>query len=167
MGCENGSDVDVAFSAQGNGDACLPFMEMGYDGGSELAGNILSKGVGEGSKKLSEKMLTYLAKEPSHHITKDNSFISFMIVGRARYSREIPKVPLPLVELGVLTAGVKEQDVRGALNEPSAVESFYATGAHYFERGSKVGIGRLFLVDLHGSGLVGERADEAISVCIL
>ena len=33
VGCEDGADVDVALSAEGDGEACLPFVEVCDDGG--------------------------------------------------------------------------------------------------------------------------------------
>lgn len=38
---EDGGDVDVAFAAEGDGQAGLPFVEVGDDGGGELPGNVL------------------------------------------------------------------------------------------------------------------------------
>ena len=33
VGCEDGADVDVPLSAEGDGEACLPFVEVCDDGG--------------------------------------------------------------------------------------------------------------------------------------
>lgn len=41
VGCEDGGDVDVTFSEEGDGEACLPFVEVRYYGGVELTGDVL------------------------------------------------------------------------------------------------------------------------------
>jgi len=51
-----------------------------------------------------------------------------------------------------------------ALNKPSAIEGLDALCAHGSEGGSEVCVGWLDLLDLHGGGLVGERADKTVSV---
>ena len=90
-----------------------------------------------------------------------------MIVGGARDAGEVPEIALPLVSLGVHAAGIEEQDVWSAVDEPSAVKGLDTTIAHDCEGGDEVGIVRLFLIDLHGGSLVGEGADEAVPVAIL
>jgi hypothetical protein len=42
MCCEYGSDIDMSLTAKGNGDTCLPFMEMGNNGCCQLTGDVLS-----------------------------------------------------------------------------------------------------------------------------
>lgn len=145
---EDGCDIDGSFSAQGDSDTGLPFMEMGYHGGCQLAGNVL-------------------AQEPSYDIAEDNCLVRFVVARGAWNSGEIPKIALPFVELIILTAGVEEQNVGSAFNEPSAIEGFDTTGSHLFESRLQMGIRGLLLVDLHGGSFVGKRADEAISVAIL
>lgn len=39
--CEDGCDIDVTLSTEGNSEACLPFVEMGNDRRRELSGYIL------------------------------------------------------------------------------------------------------------------------------
>jgi hypothetical protein len=39
--CEYGCYVDVAFATEGDGEACLPFVEVGNDGCMELARHVL------------------------------------------------------------------------------------------------------------------------------
>ena len=41
MGSEDGGDIDVAFAAKGDREACLPFVEVGDDGGGQLARDVL------------------------------------------------------------------------------------------------------------------------------
>jgi hypothetical protein len=41
MGCEDGCDVDAAFSAEGESDTSKPFVEMGNDSSLGLVGNKL------------------------------------------------------------------------------------------------------------------------------
>ena len=41
MGCEDGRDVDAAFTAEGDSEPSLPFVEMGDDSLFELMGRIL------------------------------------------------------------------------------------------------------------------------------
>jgi hypothetical protein len=41
VGGEDGGDIDVALPAEGNGKPRLPLVEVGDDGGIELAGNVL------------------------------------------------------------------------------------------------------------------------------
>ena len=38
---EDGGDIDVAFAAKGDREACLPFVEVGDDGGGQLARDVL------------------------------------------------------------------------------------------------------------------------------
>ena len=40
---EDGGDVDVTLAAQGNADACKPFMEVGNDSGLALVGHKLDR----------------------------------------------------------------------------------------------------------------------------
>lgn len=54
-----------------------------------------------------------------------------------------------------------------ALDEPTAIEGLYTLRSHGIEGGSKVLICRLLWLDFHGGGLVGEGADEAVSVAEL
>ena len=41
MRCENSGDIDVAFSAEGDGHANLPFVKMSYHGPVELSSDVL------------------------------------------------------------------------------------------------------------------------------
>jgi hypothetical protein len=90
-----------------------------------------------------------------------------VVVGRAGDARKVPEVGLPLVETGVHAAGVEEEDLGVALDEPAAIEGLDALGLHGLEGAGDVWVGGLLWLDLHGSGLVGERADEAVSVAKL
>jgi hypothetical protein len=40
---EYSSDVDMSLTAKGDGDACLPFMEMCDDSSCQLTGNVLNE----------------------------------------------------------------------------------------------------------------------------
>ena len=42
MGGEDGGDVDVPLSAEWNREARLPLVEVGDDGGPQLAGDVLN-----------------------------------------------------------------------------------------------------------------------------
>ena len=116
-------------------------------------------GTNEGEK-------TYFAKEPGNDVTKDDSLVRLVVVGRGGDACEVPEIGLPLVEAGVLAAGI-EEDVGGALDEPATVENLDTCGAHPLEGCGKMGVCGLLGLNLHGGGLVGEGADEGVAVASL
>ena len=91
-----------------------------------------------------------------------------MIVRWRWDAREVPEIALPLVEVVVGAAGIEEEDAGGALDEPAAVETLDAAGAHGLEGEGDGGVvlGRVLGLDLHGGGLVGEGPDEAVAVAV-
>lgn len=111
--------------------------------------------------------MTHLSEEPSYDVTKDDGLVGLMVVWWGGDTCEVPEVGLPLVETRVLAAGVEEEDVWSALDEPTTVKDLDSCCAHAVEGGSEVGVSRLLSLDLHGGGLVGERTDEGIAVAIL
>ena len=58
----------------------------------------------------------HLAEKPCNQVAKDDGFVRLMIVWGCGDASEVPQIALPLVEAMVLAAGVKEKDVRGALD---------------------------------------------------
>ena len=90
-----------------------------------------------------------------------------MIVGGCGDAGKVPEVALPLVETRVLAAGIEKKDVWCTLDEPSAVKTLDTGAPHAVEGGGEVGVGGLLLLDLHGSGLVAEGANETVAVAIL
>jgi len=62
-----------------------------------------------------------LAEEPSYDITKDDGLVGLVIVWRGRNPSKVPKISLPLVHPVVAASGVKEENERCALDEPSTV----------------------------------------------
>lgn len=134
------------------GDGRLERTRVDYDG-REIAR------VGRG--------MTHLAEEPGYDVAKDDRLVRLVVVGGSGDACEVPEVALPLIKTGVLAAGVEEEDVGGALNEPAAVEDLYACLAHIVKGGGKMGVLGLLGLDLHGRSLVGERADEGVTVAIL
>ena len=111
--------------------------------------------------------MTHLAEKPGDDVAENDRLVRFVIVGRGRDACEVPEVALPLVEARVLAAGVEEEDVWSALDEPTTVKDLDSCCAHAVEGGSEVGVSRLLSLDLHGGGLVGERTDEGIAIAIL
>ncbi len=110
--------------------------------------------------------MTHLPQEPCHQISKDDSLVSLVVVGWSGDTGEIPQIALPLVETRILASCIEEQDMGRAFDKPASIESFDTDCTHGLEGGSEMGIGGLLSLDLHGSGLVAERADETVSVTI-
>ena len=117
-------------------------------------------GTNEGEK-------THLTKKPCDNVAKHDSLVRPMIVGRGGDACKVLEIGLPLVEAGVLAAGIEEEDVGGALDEPATVENLDTCGAHPLESCGKMGVCGLLGLNLHGGGLVGERSDESVAVAIL
>lgn len=165
MGGEHRGDIDMTFATEGDGEASLPFVKVGDDGGGQLAGDVLQgRSI---NKTRVENSKTHIAQEPSDEVAKDDGLVCLVVVGRAGDASEVPEIGLPLVEAGVHAAGIKEKDLGVALDEPATVESLDALGLHGLESGSEMGVTGLLWLDLHRRGLVGERADEAVSVAKL
>lgn len=64
-------------------------------------------------------------------------------------------------------AGVEQEHAGRTLDQPAAVQTLDAFGAHAVQCGCEHGIGGLLRLDLHGGGFVHQRADEGVSITIL
>lgn len=73
---------------------------------------------------------THLSEEPGGEITEQDGFVRLLVVGRGWDCGEVPEVRLPLVEAVSDAARVEKEDLRCALNEPSAVHELDASFAH-------------------------------------
>jgi len=102
-------------------------------------------------RAIHEQWHTYLAEEPSDKVSKDNCFVGLVVAIRAGNAGNVPKITLPLVQESVGGGGVEEQDARGTLNQPAAVESSHASVVHGLYGGGKMRVFGLELLDLDGS----------------
>jgi hypothetical protein len=93
VGSENGSDVDMPLSTEGNSETSLPFVEMSNDGSLGFSASKLLVSCAKGEWKL-----THLSKEPCDNVSKDDSFIGLVVVGRRGDTSEVPEISLPLVQ---------------------------------------------------------------------
>jgi hypothetical protein len=73
---------------------------------------------------------TDITEEPGDKIAKDDGLIRFVVAGRARDARKVPEVPLPLVQARIRAAGVEQEYVGVALDQPTTVEGLDALCAH-------------------------------------
>lgn len=110
--------------------------------------------------------MAYLSQEPSDDVAEDDCLVGFVIVWRSGDTCEIPKVAFPLVETNVLAAGIEQQDVRVALDEPAAVEGFDTSCSERLEGTCEMGILWFLGLYLHRCRFVAEGTDEAVSVAI-
>jgi hypothetical protein len=69
-------------------------------------------------------------EKPSNQIAKGNCQVSFVVIGGRRDTSNIPEVSLPFVEF--ISVEVKQQDERGALNEPFSKEKLDSMVGHVF-----------------------------------
>ncbi len=144
---KDGGHIDVAFAAERDGEACLPFVKVGNDGCGELARDIF-------------------AEEPRDEVAKHDSLVRLVVVGWARDASEIPQVALPFVKAVVLAAGIEQQDSGCALDQPSSVQRLDALGAHALEGGDHVRVRRFLLLNLHRRRLVRQWTDETVPVAV-
>ena len=85
---------------------------------------------GHRHEKTAGSEMTHLSKEPGDDIAKDDRLVRLVVVGRGGDPCEVPEISLPFVEARVLAAGVEEEDVGSALDEPAAVEDLHPGSAH-------------------------------------
>lgn len=166
MGSEDGSDVDMTFTTEGDSEASLPLVKVGDDGCGGLASDVLRK-VCSGNRLIKESAKTHVAKEPGDEITKDNGLVCLVVIWRTGNASKVPEVALPLIETRIHGAGIEKQHMRTSLNKPATIKNFDALRLHRLEGCSKVNVCRVLRLDLHRGRLVGERADEAVSVAKL
>ena len=97
--CEHCRDIDATFPADGDGDTCLPFVEVSDDSSIELPGDILPSGHQSGGQnRWSEKRtIAHLAQEPGYKVTEQDGVIGLNVMRRGRDACEVPQVPFPLV----------------------------------------------------------------------
>ncbi len=168
MSSEDGCDIDMTFPAEGDSEACLPFVEMGDNGLVESPRDVLGMGR-ERDCEMKEEMkrwMTYLAQEPSDDVAEDDGFVCFVIIWGCGDACEVPEVPFPLVEANVLAAGIEQEDVGVSLNKPSAVKGFHACGSEGVESACKVWVRGFLSLYLHGSRFVAEGADETVPIAV-
>lgn len=79
VGCEDCGHVDMTLSAERDGEAGLPLMEMSDDASSEIARCVF-------------------AEEPCDEVAEDDSLVGFVVVWWGRDAGEIPEIALPFVE---------------------------------------------------------------------
>ena len=96
---EHCRDIDATFPADGDGDTCLPFVEVSDDSSIELPGDILPLGHKSGGQNRwpKRRVIAHLAQEPGYKITEQDGVVGFSIMGRGRDACEVPQVPFPLV----------------------------------------------------------------------
>jgi len=75
---EDGRDINMTLSAQGNSQPGLPLVEMGNDGLFGLAGRELVCQMPASTPIIA----SHLAKEPSDNVSKNNGFVSLVVIGR-------------------------------------------------------------------------------------
>jgi hypothetical protein len=99
--------------------------------------------------------LSYLAQEPRNEVTKDDCLVGLRVAWRRRNASSGPQVALPLIEPPVTGACVEEQNARGAVYQPSTIESLDAALIHGLDSGLESGIFGLEDFDLDlGLGLL-------------
>jgi hypothetical protein len=112
------------------------------------------------------RILEYLAQEPGDKIAEEDGFVGLGVVLGCRNSSYIPEVAFPFVDAVPNAARVKEQHPRGALYEPATIDVFDTAFFHRSKRRGELGRVGFGGLDFHGSGPVGEWADEAYTVTI-
>jgi hypothetical protein len=90
-----------------------------------------------------------------------------MVIRRAGNARSRPKITLPLVQLVVTRASVKQQDARSAVNEPSSVECLDSSLIHAPDSRDHGGISWLDFFDFDGGRGAVERAQQGVHGAIL
>ena len=127
---EYSGDIDMALPAERNGHANLPFVKMGDYGLGQLPRDVLHASGDQFSIKERWGGATYLPQEPRDDVAEDDRLVGLVVVGRSRDTSEIPKVALPFIQPGVLTAGVEQDDLGGAFDQPPPIEQDHAFSAH-------------------------------------
>lgn len=152
---EDGTDVDVPFSAQRDRQTGLPFVEMCDDGGGEVGGDVLSiiNLLMEIIREIDTE--THFSQEPRNQIPKNDCLIRLMIIRRGRDPSQIPQVALPLVQLAVRRPSIEQNNLRRSFYKPPSIKHLNALLAHVVECGLDRRIGWLLRLYLHGCGLVG------------
>jgi hypothetical protein len=154
---EDGGDVDVSLPAEGDRKACLPFVEVGDNRCGRLSGNVLDGNVRALRDHRGSR--AYISQEPGDEVSQDDRLVGFLVTWGTRNTSQVPEVRLPLVEFVVHAAGVEEQNMGVALDEPSSIENLYALSTHSVNGASQMLVCRFLCLDLHGGCLVGQRAD--------
>lgn len=72
----------------------------------------------------------HLSQEPCDQIAEDDGLVRLVVARWRRNAGNGPEVALPLVEELVSSAGVEEQDSRGAINQPATIECLNAAVVH-------------------------------------
>lgn len=147
VGGKDRGDVDMALPAEGDGQPSLPLVEVRDNGGLQVLSDVF-------------------AEEPRDEVAKDDGFVGFVVVWWGWDASQVPQVALPLVQSVVFAARVEKEDFGCTFDQPAAVEDLDALVAHALDGADHGRVRRLARFDFHGSGLVGERADESVSVAI-
>jgi len=122
VGSEDGSDVDMTFTTEGDSEASLPLVKVGDDGCSSLASDILREMYSE-NKLIKESAKTHVAEEPGDEITKDNSLVCLVVIWGTWNASKVPEIALPLIKTRIHRAGIEKQHVRISLYKPATIES--------------------------------------------
>lgn len=94
--------------------------------------------------------MTYLSEEPGHQVSKDDSLVRLIVVGRRGDTSALPQVGFPFVHELVSSLGVNQQDARSAFDEPSPIEHANPPGLHCIHSVSEFGGVWLKLFDFDG-----------------
>jgi len=73
---------------------------------------------------------TDITEEPRDEIAKDDGLVRFVVAWRARNSGQIPEVALPLVQPRIRAAGVEQEYMGVALDQPTTVKGLDALCTH-------------------------------------
>jgi hypothetical protein len=79
---------------------------------------------------LNRSNSTHLAQEPRNQVAKDNGLIGLGITRRRRNASTRPQVALPLIQISVSGARVKQQHPRGTVNQPPTINRLDAPVVH-------------------------------------
>ena len=90
-----------------------------------------------------------------------------MVAGWRGYSCQVPEIAFPLIDAMVLAAGIKEKDVRIAINQPATIKAFHSLYTHGLEGTRDVRVGGFLCFHFHGGRFVREWTDEGIPVAKL
>jgi len=122
VGSEDGSDVDMTFTTEGDSEASLPLMKVGDNGCGCLASDVLRE-VCSGNRLIKESTKTHVAEEPGDEITKDNGLVCLVVIWGTGNASKVPEIALPLIKTRIHRAGIEKQHMRISLNKPATIES--------------------------------------------
>ena len=109
---------------------------------------------------------THFAQEPGDDVAEDNGLIGLVVVGRSWDASKVPEVTLPFIQPRILASSVEQDDLGSALDQPPSIKQDHAFSAHGLYGSTEEGVRWFLWLDLHRGRLVGERADEAVSVSV-